>query len=58
VIIAFVLFLVIKVVNRMMEMAKPKCEPAPCPVIKDCPFCFSKIPVKATRCPQCTSQFP
>ncbi len=58
VIIAFVLFLVIKVVNRMMALAKPKCEPAAVPVTKDCPFCFSKIPVKATRCPECTSQLP
>jgi large conductance mechanosensitive channel len=57
IIIAFVLFLIIKAVNHLMSLAKPKCEPVPaCPTTKDCPFCFSKIPIKATRCPQCTSQ--
>ncbi len=56
IIIAFVLFLIIRIVNHMMRVAKPKCDPAPAPSTKDCPFCFSKIPLKATRCPQCTSQ--
>lgn len=56
VIIAFVLFLVIKLVNRMMRLAKPKVEAPTAPTTKECTFCFSKIPIKATRCPQCTSQ--
>jgi large conductance mechanosensitive channel len=53
VIVAFVLFLLIRAVNRMTT------QPAPAPAAptdKECPFCFSHIPVKATRCPNCTSQ--
>jgi large conductance mechanosensitive channel len=52
-IVAFVMFMIIKQVNRM----KRKSEPAPTvPTTKECPFCFSTIPIKATRCPACTSQ--
>ena len=53
VIVGFVLFLLIRAVNRMN--AKPTPAPA-APSAKDCPFCFSSIPAKATRCPNCTSQ--
>ncbi len=51
--VAFAIFILIKQVNRMR---KP--EPAPAPVVttKDCPFCASAIPLKATRCPHCTSE--
>ena len=52
-IVAFAIFLVIKNVNRL------KREPAPAPAVpttKECPFCFSTIPIKATRCPDCTSE--
>jgi large conductance mechanosensitive channel len=52
IIIAFVLFLLIRAINQMT--AKPAAPAAP--TEKDCPFCFSKIPIKATRCPSCTSQ--
>ena len=52
VIVALALFLLIRAVNRMT--AKPT--PPPAPAAKECPFCFSNIPVKATRCPNCTSQ--
>jgi large conductance mechanosensitive channel len=52
VIIAFVIFLVVRQINKL---AKPKEAPA-VPTTKDCPFCFSAIPVKAIKCPQCTSQ--
>jgi large conductance mechanosensitive channel len=55
IIIAFVLFLVIRNMNKM----KKKEEEAPAdPTDKDCPFCFSKIPIKATRCGHCTSEVP
>lgn len=51
VIIAFVIFMVIKQINRLKK------EPAPAPPnTKDCPFCCSAIPTPAKRCPQCTSE--
>jgi len=49
-IIAFVIFLIVKQVNRFM----PKKEEAP-PVTKDCPQCATAIPIAAKRCPNCTS---
>ena len=52
-IIAFAVFLVIKGVNRMkQEKVAPPAEPT----TKECPFCLSTIPLKATRCPHCTSE--
>ena len=50
-IVAFVIFLVIRAANRLQ---RPK--PAPAPAAKECPYCFSNIPTKATRCPACTSE--
>jgi len=51
IIVAFAIFLMIRQINRM------KREAAPAPVTtKECSFCFSMIPLKATRCPQCTSE--
>jgi large conductance mechanosensitive channel len=53
VIIAFAVFLVVKGVNRMKrEEVAPPAEPT----TKECPFCLSTIPLKATRCPHCTSE--
>lgn len=52
-IVAFVIFLVIRQVNRMQ--AEEEVAPAE-PTTKDCPFCLSEIAVAASRCPQCTSQ--
>lgn len=49
-IIAFVIFLIVRQINRWN---KPK--PAPAPTTKECTFCFSAIPIKAVRCPNCTS---
>lgn len=51
-IIAFVIFLLIKQVNRLFK--KPEAPPA-APTTKNCPFCCSTIPLKATRCGHCTS---
>ncbi len=53
VIVAFVLFMVIRTSNRMQQKLV-KAE-APPPATKDCPYCYSAIPVKATRCGHCTS---
>jgi len=50
-IVAFSVFLVIKNVNRVKK--EP---PAPDPSTKECSFCFTAIPIKATRCPNCTSE--
>jgi large conductance mechanosensitive channel len=50
-IVALVIFLMIRAINRLHRP-----EPAAAPTTKDCPYCFSKIPIKATRCPNCTSQ--
>jgi len=53
VIIAFVLFLIVKGMNTMRREEKAA---APAPLkTKECSFCFSTIPMKANRCPQCTS---
>ena len=54
-IVAFVVFLLVKQVNRLKEAAARQ-EAAAAPVTKDCPYCASAISVKAMRCPACTSQ--
>ncbi len=52
-IVAFVIFMIIKQINRLKRQSVP----APGPVTtKECPFCLSVIPIKATRCPHCTSE--
>ena len=52
-IIAFSIFMVIKQVNRFK---KPEAPPAPAaPTTKDCPMCCTAIPLKASKCPNCTS---
>lgn len=54
VIMAFILFCLMRVVNKAVNLGKKKEESEP--TTKDCPYCFSKIPVKATKCPHCTSE--
>lgn len=51
-IVAFVIFLMVQQINRL-KTPEPK---APAEDARDCPFCISRIPTKATRCPQCTSE--
>lgn len=51
-IVAFAVFLVVRMVNRWTS--KPA--PAAAPTTKECQFCKTEIPIKATRCPHCTSQ--
>jgi large conductance mechanosensitive channel len=51
-IVAFALFFVVKAMNAASR--KPEAVPA-APTDKECPFCASKIPLKAKRCPHCTS---
>jgi len=52
-IVAFVLFLMIRQLNRLLA---PTPAPPGEPTQKDCPYCLSQIPIKATRCGHCTSQ--
>jgi large conductance mechanosensitive channel len=52
VIVAFAVFLLIRQINKLKREAEA---PPPEPTSKDCPYCLSSIPVKATRCPHCTS---
>ena len=54
VILAFILFCLIKGINKLMTLGQKKEEPA-APVTKKCPYCLSEIPIQATRCPHCTS---
>jgi len=50
-IVALVIFLVVRAFNKMKKPA-----PAAAPSTKVCPFCQTEIPLKATRCPHCTSE--
>jgi len=52
-IVAFAIFLLIRQVNQLQR--KPQLAPAPPPTTKECSFCFSSIPIRAVRCPHCTS---
>lgn len=52
-IVAFAMFLVIKNINRMK---KKEAEPPAEPTTKECPYCYSTIPIKAKRCAFCTSK--
>ncbi|MEI3502427.1 MAG: large conductance mechanosensitive channel protein MscL [Anaerovoracaceae bacterium] len=54
-IVAFVLFVIIKAMNKAKSLGQKQEEEAE-PEVKECPYCMSEIPVKATRCPHCTSQ--
>ena len=51
-IIAFVIFLIVKAVNNLKRKEEP---PAAAPSTKSCPYCLSTIPLNATRCAHCTS---
>lgn len=53
-IVAFALFLILKVINRLRKPEEPVLPP-PVTTEKSCPFCLSTIPLKARRCPHCTS---
>ena len=53
-VIAFVIFMIVKSANKTKkeEIAPPPADPT----TKECPFCFTEISIKATRCPNCTSE--
>ncbi len=52
-IVSFAIFILIRNINRLKRREEPA--PAPAPTTKDCPFCATAIPIKAVRCPSCTS---
>lgn len=52
-IVAVVVFFLVRGVSKLMPKSR---ETPPVPSTKDCPFCLSAVPLKATRCPHCTSQ--
>ena len=59
-IMAIIIFMIVKAFNKMMELGKKATKgdeeaAAEEPTTKECPFCLSEIPIKATRCPHCTS---
>lgn len=51
IIVAFVLFLLIRSINQLKKAPAPAASNT-----KDCPYCFTQIPIPATRCPHCTSE--
>jgi large conductance mechanosensitive channel len=53
IVIAFAIFMVIRGMNKLKK--KEEAPPAE-PTTKDCPYCLTSIPIKATRCPHCTSE--
>jgi large conductance mechanosensitive channel len=50
-IIAFVIFLIIHSMKKLQKAPAPTA-----PTTKECPYCFTQIPIPATRCPNCTSE--
>ncbi|MGD0885878.1 MAG: large-conductance mechanosensitive channel protein MscL [Thermodesulfovibrionales bacterium] len=52
VIVAFSVFLLVRSINRLRRQEVP---PPAVPTTKDCPYCLSAVPLKASRCPHCTS---
>jgi large conductance mechanosensitive channel len=53
ILIAFAVFLLVRTINRMRREEEA---PLAAPTTRECSYCFSKIPIQATRCPQCTSE--
>ena len=57
-IIAFIVFLIVKSANKAKELASKKEEEEEAATTKVCPFCKSEIDIEATKCPHCTSDIP
>lgn len=53
-IMAFVIFCLVRTMNKLNERLRPTVEKAP--TTKKCPYCQSEIDINATRCPHCTSE--
>jgi len=54
-IVTVVMFLLIRIINRLKRKEEAV---SAAPATKECPYCLSAIPLKATRCPRCTSELP
>jgi len=52
-IVVFSVFLLVRTINQLRRQEET---PSPVPTTKECMYCFSSIPIKATRCPHCTSE--
>ena len=53
-IVSFIIFLVVRAANRLQKKLQE--EPKAAPSTKECPYCISTIPIKATRCAHCTAE--
>jgi large conductance mechanosensitive channel len=53
-IIAFVIFLIVRLANKLQKTSE--LEPAPAPSTRECPYCLSTVPIRAVRCAHCTSE--
>ena len=56
IIMAFILFCLLKAVNKLVALGVKKDEEPKAPTTKICPYCKSEISIEATRCPHCTSE--
>lgn len=57
-IMAFIIFCLVKAINKAMELGKKKEEVVEEPTTKVCPYCKSEIPIDAVKCCHCTSDIP
>ena len=57
IIMAFVIFMIVKGINKLRTLGKKEVEEVE-PTVKKCPFCASEIPIEAVKCPHCTSELP
>ena len=53
ILIAFAVFLLVRTINKLRREEEA---PPPIPITKECTYCLTNIPIKATRCPNCTSE--
>ncbi len=58
IIVAFAVFMLIKAMNTLQEKLERHPETETTPTTKTCPYCYSIIPLKATKCPACTADLP